>query len=159
DITIHNANVFYELGVRHALRKTRTIMIKGQPTPDAPPFDLLTDRYQPYKLNDPGSAKDDLVKVIRAALASIRETDSPIFKMLPTLRETDPAGVAQVVPNDLIEEVDRAKAAKAKGWLRLLASEVAGRRFQWPALRLIGQAQWDLEDWDGARETFESVRS
>jgi hypothetical protein len=29
DITIHNANVFYELGIRHALRKTRTVMIKG----------------------------------------------------------------------------------------------------------------------------------
>jgi len=68
------------------------------------------------------------------------------------LRETEPASVAQVVPQDLIEEVDRAKAAKSKGWLRLLATEVAGRRFQWPAQRLIGQAQWDLEDWEGARK-------
>jgi hypothetical protein len=158
DITIHNANVFYELGIRHALRKTRAVMIKGQPTADSPPFDLLTDRYQPYKVAEPGKAKDELVKVIEAALLSIRETDSPIFKMLPTLRETEPASVAQVVPQDLIEEVDRAKAAKSKGWLRLLSSEVAGRRFQWPALRLIGQAQWNLEDWQGARNTFERVR-
>ena len=29
DITVHNANVFYELGVRHALRKRGTIMLKG----------------------------------------------------------------------------------------------------------------------------------
>ena len=28
--TIHNANVFYELGVRHALRKGRTVLIKGK---------------------------------------------------------------------------------------------------------------------------------
>jgi hypothetical protein len=158
DITIHNANVFYELGIRHALRKTRTVMIKGRPTADAPPFDLLTDRHQPYQIDDPGKAKDNLIGVIKAALSSIRETDSPIFKMLPTLRETEPANVAQVVPTDLIEEVDRARAAESKGWLRLLASEVDGRRFQWPALRLIGQAQWDLEDWDGARETFDRVR-
>jgi tetratricopeptide (TPR) repeat protein len=133
-------------------------MIKGQPAADSPPFDLLTDRYQPYKLAEPEKTKDELVKVITAALSSIRETDSPIFKMLPTLRETEPASVAQVVPQDLIEEVDRAKAAKSKGWLRLLATEVAGRRFQWPAQRLIGQAQWDLEDWEGARKTFERVR-
>jgi hypothetical protein len=159
DITIHNANVFYELGIRHALRKRRTVMIKGQPVADSPPFDLLTDRYHSYPLKDPASAKDDLVKVLKAALSSIRETDSPIFKMLPTLCETDPASVGQVVPNDLVEEVGRAKAAKAKGWLRLLAKEVAGRRFQWPALRLIGAAQWDLEDWDGARETFETLRA
>ncbi len=32
DITIHNANVFYELGIRHALRKKHTILIKGEPT-------------------------------------------------------------------------------------------------------------------------------
>jgi hypothetical protein len=158
DITIHNANVFYELGIRHALRKARTVMIKGEPAADAPVFDLLTDRYQRYSLVDPEKSKNDLVKVIQAALLSIRETDSPVFKMLPTLRETEPASVAQVVPNDLIEEVIRAKVANTKGWLRLLASEVAGRRFQWPALRLVGQAQWDLEDWDGARQTFEHVR-
>src|SRR5215208_6977493 len=30
DITIHNANVFYELGIRHALRKGRTILLKGK---------------------------------------------------------------------------------------------------------------------------------
>ena len=34
DITILNANVFYELGIRHALRKKSTVMIKGQPTKD-----------------------------------------------------------------------------------------------------------------------------
>ena len=45
DITIHNANVFYELGIRHALRKKRTILIKGGTTADGTPFDLLTDRY------------------------------------------------------------------------------------------------------------------
>jgi hypothetical protein len=158
DITIHNANVFYELGIRHALRKTRTVMIKGQPAADDTPFDILTDRYQPYPIKNPDQAKDQLVDVIKAALSSIRETDSPIFKMLPSLPEADPAAVAQVVPMDLIEEVDRARAAKSKGWLRLLAADVESRRFQWPALRLIGQAQWDLEDWEGARRTFDRVR-
>ena len=28
DISIHNANVFYELGIRHALRPWRTYMIR-----------------------------------------------------------------------------------------------------------------------------------
>ena len=31
DITVHNANVFYELGIRHALRKKHTVLIKGAP--------------------------------------------------------------------------------------------------------------------------------
>src|SRR5258708_32703547 len=120
DITVHNANVFYELGIRHALRKKGTVLIKGVPVADATPFDILTDRYLEYSVDEPGKKLDELVGVIRATLTSARETDSPIFKMLPTLPELDPAAV-QVVPTDFTEEVARAKAAKAAGWLRLLA--------------------------------------
>jgi len=38
DMTIHNANVFYELGIRHALRKKRSVLIRGTPTVDDVPF-------------------------------------------------------------------------------------------------------------------------
>ena len=76
--------------------------------------------------------------------------------MLPTLPEVDPASV-QVLPRDLTEEVERAKAAKAAGWLRLLSQEVETRRFQWQALRVIGQAQWDIEDYEGARRTYQKL--
>jgi tetratricopeptide (TPR) repeat protein len=46
----------------------------------------------------------------------------------------------------------------SSGWLRLLACEVAGLRFQWPALRIEAQAQWDLKDYEGARKTWERIR-
>ena len=59
-----------------------------------------------------------------------------------------------VLPKDLGEEIDRAKSAKALGWLRLLSQEVESRRFQWLALRAIGRAQWDINDPDGARATY-----
>jgi hypothetical protein len=157
DITILNANVFYELGIRHALRKKHTILIRGVPAADSPPFDLLTDRYLPYDLENPGSAKKQLIETIAAARQSDRETDSPIFKMLPTHVEADPATV-QVVPLDLREEVDRARAASSKGWLRLLAQDVSGQRFQWPGLHLVAAAQWHLRDYEGARESFEAIR-
>ena len=45
-----------------------------------------------------------------------------------------------------------------RGWLRLLASEVTGVRFQWPALRSIGKAQWQLADFVGARRTWLRLR-
>jgi hypothetical protein len=32
DITVHNANVFYELGIRHSMRKKHTLLIKADPT-------------------------------------------------------------------------------------------------------------------------------
>jgi hypothetical protein len=157
DITMHNANVFYELGIRHALRKKGTVLIKGSPVADATPFDILTDRYLEYSVDKPADKLDELIQVIRATLNSARETDSPIFKMLPTLPELDPAAV-QVMPIDFTDEVARAKAAKSAGWLRLLASEVTEQRFQWPALRAIGKAQWQLADYVGARRTWLRVQ-
>ncbi|MGA7880843.1 MAG: tetratricopeptide repeat-containing protein, partial [Terrimicrobiaceae bacterium] len=157
DITYHNANVFYELGIRHALRKKRTVLIKGSPVADSTPFDILTDRYVPYQVSEPAAACAALTAAIKATLASDRETDSPVFKMLPDLPEVDPAAL-QAVPTDFGEDVARARAAESIGWLRLLASEVAGVRFQWPALRIVAQAQWDLKDYEGARKTWERIR-
>jgi hypothetical protein len=155
DMTIHNANVFYELGIRHALRKNRSVLIRGAPQADDVPFDNLTDRYLLYDLDKPEEALQKLKDALTATLAS-EHTDSPIFKMLPTLPEVDPARV-QVLPEDLAEEVERAKAGKAAGWLRLMSQEVETRRFQWPAMRVIGQAQWDIEDHEGARWTYQKL--
>jgi hypothetical protein len=157
DITIHNANVFYELGIRHALRRKRTVMIKGAPASDSTPFDILTDRYVPYDVAAPRDALDTLVAVIKAALSSERATDSPIFKMLPGLPEVNSATV-QVLPLDFREEVERARAARSKGWLRLLSQEVRGRRFESVALQLVADGLWKIGDYDGAREGFERIR-
>jgi hypothetical protein len=157
DITVHNANVFYELGIRNALRKKNCILIRGTDSADAIPFDLLTDRYLKYPAKAPAGALSALIEMIQATLASDRETDSPVFKMLPGLADVDPATV-QVVPADYMEEVQRASAAQSAGWLRLLASEVSGMRFQWPALRLVAQAQMKVGDYRGALATMESLR-
>jgi hypothetical protein len=99
DMTIHNANVFYELGIRHALRKKRSVLIRGTPVADDVSFDNLTDRYLAYDLDKPEAALQGLTDTLTATLAS-ENTDSPIFEMLPALREVDPASV-QVLPQDL----------------------------------------------------------
>ena len=157
DITIHNANVFYELGIRHSLRKKRTIMIKGTGAGDSTIFDLQTDRYLPYRVEEPGAALQDLINTINATLSSERETDSPIFKLLPTLPEVDPAHV-QFLPNEYREEVERAFASKSKGWLRLLSEEVRGQRFQWQGLKLVAYYQWKLKDYEAAQDSYKLVR-
>ncbi|WP_028999648.1 tetratricopeptide repeat-containing protein [Azohydromonas australica] len=76
DITVHNANVFYELGVRHALRKKHTVLIKGSPSADTTPFDLSTDRYRSYTVDDPKQALQALVRAVQAGQLAGRETDS-----------------------------------------------------------------------------------
>jgi hypothetical protein len=155
DITLLNANVFYELGMRHALRRRCTLLIKQVGSADSPPFDLLTDRYLVYDLADP-EAKTKLLRSIERTLQSDRKTDSPIFAMLPDLPEADPAAV-QIVPLDFRQEVDRAREARSKGWLRLLAQDVRGQRFERSGLQLIADGQWDLRDYEGARETLDAI--
>ncbi|MEO6624990.1 MAG: tetratricopeptide repeat-containing protein [Burkholderiaceae bacterium] len=158
DITVHNANVFYELGIRHALRKKHTVLIKGEPSADTTPFDLSTDRYLKYPVANPAAALEALVTTLQASLRSNRETDSPIFLMLPTLAEADSAEVT-VLPLDFIEEVERAEAASDKGWLRVIADDLRGQRFQWDGLRCVARAQWSLRDLDGAQANWETLRN
>ena len=68
DISIHNANAFYELGIRHALRDQYTVMIKSKERGDPHVFDLKADRYLAYHPDKPEESIDDLVKAIRATL-------------------------------------------------------------------------------------------
>jgi hypothetical protein len=157
DITVHNANVFYELGVRHALRRRGTVLIKGTPSADTTPFDLSTDRYLAYSVDKPEDAKDALIRMINATLGGDRVSDSPVFAMMPGLPEVDPT-VVQALPIAFAEEVSRAVASQSKGWLRLLAEDVQGRRFERAGLRLVGTAQWKLKDFLAARESLETIR-
>jgi hypothetical protein len=157
DITIHNATVFYELGLRHALRKKRTILIRGNRTAEGTPFDLLTDRYHSYDIHNPGDSVQGLASAIKAALVSDR-TDSPIFQLAPKLPEAASPAVP-MVPLDFLEEIERARASKqsGRGWLRLLAKDVRGRHFEQEGLRRIAKEQWELGDYEGACTSWEWV--
>lgn len=156
DVTINNPNVFYELGVRHALRKRTTIMVRGSPTADRTPFDLLTDRYLQYQIDDPSACVQRLVETIRSSRDGDRRTDSPVFAALEGLEETEPTAVRQA-PQDFIDEVGRAEAARSAGWLRILAEDVLGMRFQWDGLTRVASAQWHIGDRNGAQQNWQKV--
>ncbi len=159
DMSIHNANVFYELGIRHALRDKRTFLIKSKSEPGADgevPFDLKTDRYLSYDPKDPRGALDLLVNALKRTLDA-QNADSPIYQLLPGLEPADPDKVL-VVPLDFREEVERVEAAKNCGDLQLLAAEVDGFAWRVAGLRLIGAAQFRLKDWTGAKVTWTAVR-
>ena len=48
DVSIHNANVFYELGVRHAVRPWSTVLLFAEG--GRLPFDVAPLRATPYRL-------------------------------------------------------------------------------------------------------------
>jgi hypothetical protein len=156
DVSIHNANAFYELGIRHALRPRHTFVLRSR-TDDAYPFDLQTDRYFLYDARVPAASVGKLVEALRSTLASI-DRDSPVFALLPKLA---PHGRGELVtlPFDFREAVEGALNEGARGDLRLLASEAASFEWDQEGLRLIGNAQLKLHAFPGARETFETLRS
>jgi hypothetical protein len=158
DLTIHNANVFYELGIRHALREHGTFMLRGDG--DRFPFDLQTDRYFVYKRESPAESLPDLVKALKATkemrVKDPNKKDSPVFMSLPKLEEHDRSAF-MVVPQDFGEEVRLAVEGQRAGDLALLAYEAGG--FEWEAegWRTAGRAQFEIKAHPAARETWEKL--
>jgi hypothetical protein len=87
DLTTANANVFYELGVRHAVRPYSTVLIAADV--GGIPFDVAPDRVIPYGLDPAGrpAASGDDVGRLAAALRAARQvsTDSPVFQLVDDL--------------------------------------------------------------------------
>src|SRR5215469_6865475 len=163
DISIDNANVFYELGIRHGLRPKGTILLRFSTPGKDTPFDLKTDRYIAYDRNDPGAAVALLTQSIKETVLSIHENgraDSPVFGLLPALSPPDPARLV-VVPRSFQEAVEQAETQTRDGatTLALLGNEARRVRWEREGLRLVGRAQRCLSAFDAARETWEAVRN
>ena len=159
DISIQNANVYYELGVRHALRGKHTFMIRASGADlktDEVPFDLKTDRYLTYDGLNPAASVDDLFAGLKQTI-NAKQQDSPVFQMLPDLAEQDRARFLPI-PLDYREEVERATEKKELGDLELLAAEARGFEWELEGLRLVGRAQFKLKAYEGARGTWDSIR-
>lgn len=84
DLTGSNPNVYYELGLAHALRK-RVILLTQQV--DELPFDLRSYRVIPYSTHfaEVAKAKSQLVTVAREALDDRVAFGSPVTDFMPRL--------------------------------------------------------------------------
>lgn len=85
DLTLANANVFYEVGVRHAARPATTVLIVADEV--RLPFDVAMLRTMPYRLGAdgrPSHAGEDTGK-LATLLKECRERrsqDSPLYQLL-----------------------------------------------------------------------------
>ena len=95
DLTIENPNVWYELGVRHALRARGVVIVCGGRMTTA--FDLYTDRKLRYTLKD-GAPDPEYVEQDKRKLADIVKATmdawhgrkvSPVYHLMPNLQEPD----------------------------------------------------------------------
>jgi MAP3K TRAFs-binding domain len=85
DLTTANANVFYELGVRHAIKPATTILLYAADGTRLP-FDLAPMRAVTYGLQSDGTPaaaaadSDKLAKLLQAAKAG--DVDSPVYQLV-----------------------------------------------------------------------------
>lgn len=87
DLTTANANVFYELGVRHAIRPFSTVPVfaRGMRLP----FDVAPIRAMPYDVSKRGLPlkTEDTRRALSELLRDARheKTDSPVFQLVEDL--------------------------------------------------------------------------
>jgi hypothetical protein len=112
DLTTANANVYYELGIRHAARPFTTILLHGNLHPL--PFDIAPNRTFMYNIEKDGTISDksclQLKEGLRAKLDTIinngASQDSPLFELIRNYKKID-------LPSELKENFqDRLKLEK-----------------------------------------------
>jgi hypothetical protein len=121
DLTTANANVFYELGVRHAFRPWSTVLLFAEG--GRLPFDVAPLRALPYRLDARGKPTD--LEAGRAALtrrleaARTKDKDSPVFQLVDWV---PPPNIAHAKTDTFREQAEYSAASKA----RLASARKAG---------------------------------
>ena len=163
DLSLPNANVYYEVGVRHAARKTGCILTAAEWA--KPIFDLAQMRQVRFPLAD-GLIGDSAVITARAhlkrGLARLAEAVSPVFESMPGYPgDPDPQRLSALA--DLADELMAFDADVREAYLapeterRARALDVLARHGHKPAVReadalLLLRMLRDLVSWDAVLE-------
>jgi len=168
DLTLANPNVWYELGVRHALRARGVVIVCGGQVTTA--FDLYTDRKLRYGLRDGGPDPATLPEDIRHLTAMVKATMeswhgrkvSPVYQLLPNLQEPDWKSLRIGDVREFWERYDAwedrimlARKAGRLGDLLVLAEEAPVAAFRAEAWIRAGEALRKAERFDFALEQLE----
>jgi len=169
DLTLDNPNVWYELGLRHALRARGIVLIQG--STDKQPLDISTDCRLNYHLKDgvpdPATLETDkkaLTDRVKATLASCHDRKiSPVYQRLPNLQE--PQWQSLRVGDALefweaydtwTERIELARHNNRIGDLLVLAEEAPVAAFRAEAHIKAGIALRKAERFDFALEQIEA---
>jgi tetratricopeptide (TPR) repeat protein len=154
DLSIDNANVYYELGIRHAFRKRGVVHIQAGRA--YMPFDIFNVRTLPYHITsegvpDPAFIKTDIqaiARMTRDTWASDRDTvHSPIFNLLTGLKEPERKALRTPLAtgfwreyNEWKEKVTIAQRQKRIGDILLLTEEIQNPLIKEEAIGEAGKA-------------------
>jgi 3',5'-cyclic AMP phosphodiesterase CpdA len=109
DISAPNANVFYEIGIRHAISPTGVLLIAARGT--VPPFDLQHQRilfYEPDPDMYSGAPQDQLTEFLNSFAAD--RGDNPVYAFYQQLGlVSGPQSNAAAFQSDFSGRVERAQ--------------------------------------------------
>jgi tetratricopeptide (TPR) repeat protein len=158
DLSIDNANAFYELGIRHALRKRGVAHIQAGRA--YMPFDIFNVRTLPYHITpegvpDPEFIRADITAISRLVKdtgASNREAiHSPIYNLLSGLKEPERKSLKTPLAtgfwreyNEWKEKVTIAQRQKHIGDILLLTEEIRNPLIREEAVGDVGRALANL---------------
>lgn len=154
DLSIDNANAYYELGIRHAFRKRGVMHIQAGRA--YMPFDVFNVRTLPYHITpegvpDPEHLKNDIQAIARMAKdtwGSDRDAiHSPIFNLLTGLQEPDRKSLRTPLAtgfwreyNEWKQRVTVAQRQKRIGDILLLTEEIRNPLIKEEAIGEAGKA-------------------
>jgi tetratricopeptide (TPR) repeat protein len=154
DLSIDNANAFYELGIRHAFRKRGIVHIQAGRA--YMPFDIFNVRTLPYHITPEGIPDPEfLEKDIQAIARMTRDTwasdrdaiHSPIFNLLTGLDEPDQKALHTPLAtgfwreyNEWRDRVTIAQRQKRIGDILLLTEEISNPLIKEEAVGQAGKA-------------------
>jgi tetratricopeptide (TPR) repeat protein len=158
DMSVDNANVFYELGIRHAFRKRGIVHIQAGRA--YMPFDVFNVRTIPYHLTAEGVPDPSFLEKDKAAISRVtRDTwasdaesvHSPIYNLLDGLVEPDRNTLRTPLAtgfwreyNEWKERVTVAQRQKRIGDILLLTEEISNPLIKEEAIGEAGQALQDM---------------
>ena len=154
DLSIDNANVFYELGIRHAFRKRGIVHIQSGRA--YMPFDIFNVRTIPYHTTEEGIPDPIfLEKDIQAISRVTRDTwatgvdaiHSPVFNLLTGLDEPDQSTLRTPLAtgfwreyNEWKQRVSISRRQKRIGDILLLTEEISNPMIKEEAVGEAGKA-------------------
>jgi hypothetical protein len=159
DLTMDNANAYYELGVRHALRDSATVSIFSSDRAFLP-FDVVGERSLRYSpIREPVCRetvqrdREKLTQMIRATLAAWRgRKTSPVYRALPNLEEPEWRNLKVGDINEYWQTLEgwqglitTAQSRQRAGDILLLSEETPNRFLELDALRTAARALLKLD--------------
>lgn len=170
DLTLDNPNVWYELGVRHALRARGVLLVQSER--GYQPFDIYTERKLRYRIRDgrpdPVHLEADrraLVEMARATVESWHgRAISPVFHLLDGLEEPEWRRLLLSGHNEFRDayeqwrrRVELARKCNRAGDVLLLADETPTWALRKEARHMAGKALMKLGQYALAQEQIEAA--